>query len=59
MLSKIPRGVENARVGRFRCARRHKNSKAINLANCHLLQLLDQKTVMRRRLKADMATPLN
>jgi hypothetical protein len=59
MLSEIPRSVENARIGRLGRARWHKNSQPINLAKSYLLKLLDEKPMMRRRLKAGMATPLN
>jgi hypothetical protein len=59
MLSVIPRGVEDARIGRFGSARRHKNSQPISLAKCDLLELLDQQPMMRRRLKTGIAAPLN
>jgi hypothetical protein len=59
MLSVIPRGVKDARIGRFGSARRHKNSQPINLAKSHLLELLNQQAMMRCRLEAGEPAPFS
>jgi hypothetical protein len=59
MLSEMPGGIQNAPVGRFRRTRRHEHSKTVNIARRDLLELADQETMMRGRLKASVPAPVS